>query len=107
MRAGDLRHSVTIQQASESNDGRGGVSYSWSTYTTAWADIRPVTGRERLLAQQVEEAEGDYKIRIRYQPGITPEMRVLWGSRVFAINAVLNVTERDRELLLMAKEKLN
>ena len=41
---------------------------------------------------------------MRWRPGMVPTMRVVFGSRAFAINAVLNVLERNRELNLYCTE---
>ena len=45
-----------------------------------------------------------HKIRMRYQAGITHKMRVAWGTRLFEIESVLNVGERNREIVLMCSE---
>ena len=48
MEAGQLRHRVTIQQATETTDGFGGVTQAWATFATVWAAVEPLTGREYL-----------------------------------------------------------
>lgn len=104
MRAGKLRHQITILQVSESRTGSGGVSESWSTYATVWASIEPLNGREYLASQQRQSSE-THKVRIRYLFGITTKMRVLWGSRTFDIQAVLDTDENGRETVLMCVER--
>jgi len=47
-----------------------------------------------------------HKIRDAVPTGITHKMRVAWDSRIFEIESVLNVGERNRELLLMASESV-
>lgn len=103
MRAGELRHRVTIQQKSVTRDSFGAETVSWTDVAVVWAAIEPLQGREFFSAQQVN-AEVTTRIRIRYRSGITPAMRVLFGSRAFDIQGIINIEERNRELHLMCKE---
>jgi SPP1 family predicted phage head-tail adaptor len=103
MRAGILRNYITIQQPTETHDGNLELVLTWSTFTQCWAEILPLNGREYWTAKQVlPEITG--KIRIRYITGITPKMRILFGTRYFNINAVLNPDERNIELILLVTE---
>lgn len=107
IRAGELRHRVTIQQNnSTSRDAVGAEVPNWQDVATVWAAVEPLRGREYLESQQVN-AEVDTRIRIRHYPGITPDMRVIWGSRIYEIEAVINVDERDREIHLMCRERVD
>lgn len=105
MRAGDLHHRVTIQQPVESQNSYGEPIATWQDVATVWAAIEPLQGRERFDAQQVV-AQVDTRIRIRYRPGITPKMRVLFGTRVFDIQAVVEPETRRRELQLLCRERV-
>lgn len=106
MDPGDLRHRITIQQKTEGSpqqNAAGEPDYSWTTYLTVSADIRPVTGKETFVAQQ-HLSGVTTKIAIRYRAGITAAMRVLYGSTVYDIKAVLNWGERNEELLLLCEQ---
>ncbi len=105
MRAGTLRHRVTLQRRGDTRDGIGTVTETWTNEATVWASIEPLQGREYFEAQR-ENADVTHKLRIRHRSGVTREMRVIFEDRVFDIEAVLNVEERDRELVLMCKEEL-
>lgn len=104
MHAGQLRHRIQIQQPDEARDDFGGQVPTWTTIAVVWADIQPVTGREYFSAQQIN-AELSHKILIRFQSGIQPTQRVLYGAREFDIHAVINTGERNRELLLLCSER--
>jgi len=52
-------------------------------------------------------AEVTGKISIRYLAGITPKMRVKHGNRIFDIVSMINPEERNRELQLMVKERID
>jgi SPP1 family predicted phage head-tail adaptor len=102
MRIGDLRHRITIQQLTPTQNGLDSTEVP-ADFATVWAAIEPLSGREYFAAQQVN-AEVTCRIRMRYLAGVTPSMQVKFGERTFAIESVINVEERNRELQLMVKE---
>ena len=103
IQAGKLRHSIIIQKKVVNRDDYGAEVVTWQDFTRAWGSIEPVSGREYFLAQQMQAAV-DHKIVIRYQSGITPDMKAVWNSRSFDIKAVLNKEEKNIELTLMCSE---
>ena len=104
MRAGNLRHLVTIQKNTPTADGMGGWTAVWTTLTTAWAAIWPVSAKEQVASQQVE-GQITHKIRIRHQSSITGANRIKHGTRYFKIVAPpINVDERDCQLDLLCTE---
>lgn len=110
IRAGALRHRVAIQRLAAGSPQRtptGSKPGSWETFLSSIAaSIDPVTGREPFLAQQ-HLSEVTTKIGTRYHSGITSAMRVVWGSRIFDIKAVLDDQERRRKLTLLCTEGTN
>ena len=105
MRAGWLKHRITIQSQTETRSASGQVNIDWADYLSAWASIEPLRGREYLEGRQAE-ASVDHRIRMRYRGGITPDMQVVYGSRTFQIVSVINVIEGSRELNLMCRENV-
>lgn len=105
MRAGRLRHRVTIESRSSSLDAAGQQLRSWSTFGTVYAGIRPLSGREGVLAEAVQSAV-THEVTIRYLSGVNATMRVNFGGRYFAIHAVRNTDERNREMVLDCVEGL-
>jgi SPP1 family predicted phage head-tail adaptor len=103
MRAGRLRHRVTIQEYTESQNTYGEVTKSWVDFATVWAAMEPARGREFWESQQIN-AETTSTVVLRYLAGVKPEMRVLYDGRVFQILSVINPDERNRELQLRVKE---
>lgn len=92
-----LRHRITIEQLTTTQDVYGGIIETWSTFKTVWAEISPLRGREFWEAQQINSQIAG-KILIRYVDGVTPDMRVKFGSRYFNIEAAFSPKEK-RELL--------
>lgn len=105
MRAGKLRHRITIQSNVPSRGGMGGVEDSWTDLYSAWADIRPKSGREFWASDGIF-ADVTHGIEIRYRENITPEHRIKFGTRIFSISSVLNFDERNEKLIILAKEQL-
>lgn len=103
MRAGELRHRVTIQEASETVTSAGERSKTWNDVATVWAAIEPLTGRERWQAQQVM-ATATHRVRMRYRGDVDVENRLVYGSRVLDILQVINPDERGRELVIICAE---
>ena len=106
MRAGRLRHQVVIQTPAEDNDSYGQAIKTWGTFATVHAAVEPLNGREFLAAAQIN-AETTTKITIRYLSGITQKMRISYDNRLFNIEAMKNIGERDRQIELMCSEGTN
>ena len=103
-RAGTLRHLLTVEVLASPavrNSDTGAITDGWSTFTTLWADIDPASGTEQTSAQKVT-----HQIKTRYVSGVLPGMRITKGTRIWRIVSVLNVGERDRDLLITAEETL-
>jgi SPP1 family predicted phage head-tail adaptor len=103
VRTGDLRHQVILQSKTEGRDAVGGVVEAWSDVATVWASVEPLDGKEFFAAERVN-ADATTRIRMRYRAGVTPVMRAVYGARIFDIQNVINVDERNRELRLMVRE---
>lgn len=99
-------HSIKIQEFVEEVDEYGTpIGSGWQDVMAVWASIEPIRGREYIQLQNTQ-AELTTRIRMRYRPGITPAMRVLYQDRVFDIQSVIDINERRRYLELMCIEKV-
>lgn len=98
-----LRHRLALQQETVTPDGSGGYTQSWQNVADLWAEILPISGKERLFAGQMQ-AEISHKITIRFRTGIVAGMRLLYDSRAFNIRAILNPKENDEVLELWVDE---
>lgn len=105
MRAGTMRHRVTLVTVTTAEES-GGAGYTESESTaTVWADVQPISGAEGVVAG-AERAPLTHTVRMRYRSGVTPRSRIKLGSRVLYITSVANVGERNRELLLSCEERV-
>lgn len=99
MLAQRLRHQVTLQSQSTSLDSYGGNVGTWSTVATVRAGIEPIGGTEALRNGQ-NAGEQMVRVVLRYRAGVTPQMRILWGSTIYTIVAVANRDSANRMLEL-------
>lgn len=105
MRAGELRHRVTIQEKQVTHDAEGLSQETWVDVLEARAAIDYLSGREYWSAQAVN-AEVSVRVRMRYRQGIVPQMRVAYRGRIFLDILAVIPAERDRELQLMCRESV-
>lgn len=104
MRSGDLKKVISIEQHSSTSDGMGGVTEAWTTFASSvWAAIWPVSAKERIQADQ-EQMTISHRIRIRYRTGVTPAMRIKYGTKYFNITSVINVGSENRVIDILATE---
>ena len=95
---------MTIQKVTISRDSNTGEpSETWSTLGKAWAEVKPLSGRELFAAQQVE-AQVTHQVTMRYRDDVMPDMRISHNSRVLNIEIPINVGERGRELQHLCTE---
>ncbi len=99
MRAGTLRQEVTITQESASADSQGGYGLSWTTVASVYGEVRDLSTRELLQAQQAENSAA-VAIVIRWRSDVTAKMRATVGSVVYNIVGVRDPDGRSRQLIL-------
>lgn len=86
--AGKLRERITVQIASGSTNTLGETVLAWSNSTSVWASVEGVSAREALTAGQ-QDVSVSHKVRLRFLPGLTQQMRFAWGGRTLEIVSLL------------------
>jgi SPP1 family predicted phage head-tail adaptor len=92
--AGKLRERVTVQVASGTTNTLGETVLAWSDSSAIWASVEGVSAREALLAGQ-QDTTVTHKVRMRYLPGLTQQMRFSWRSRTLEIISLLEHGSRS------------
>lgn len=105
MNIGKLRHKIELQSYTTTADDVGHPVKTWTTHSTVWAWVRPLSGREQLSAGGVA-AEITHKVTIRYNDTLAITDRIKFGTRYFAINFIGNYDERNEFMEIMCKEKI-
>ena len=106
MRIGKLRHKVEVQRFVTKKDEWGNTIEAWETLANVWAAIEPMKGEE-FFAAMAFQSEITHKVTMRYfGERITTKDLLVFNGRTFDIESVINVEERNKELVLMCKEKV-
>lgn len=104
LRAGELRHQILIQQATYATTGSGSKTIpEWVTQITCRAAIMPWKSDE-IVKDDKLSLETLHRIRIYYQADITPDMRIVFGSRIFNIISILDPSERNVMIDFICRE---
>lgn len=102
MKIGKLQHYIDIQTPTNSADGLGNYTKDWENVASVWASIGGITAKTR--SSEKEGQKLTHSIAIRYFPGVSTDMRILYGSRIFKIQTVINEREENRWLYLLCEE---
>lgn len=89
MRAGELRHRIELQAHTQETDAYGTpLPAAWTTVARVWADVRHLSGSESIRAG-ADTSLVKASCRIRWRDDVTAAHRVLYGGKVYDIEAVL------------------
>ena len=91
---GKLRERVIVQIASGTTNTLGETVLSWSDSSAVWASVEGVSAREALIAGQ-QDTSVTHKVRMRYLPGLTQQMRFAWRGRTLEIVSLLEHGNRS------------
>lgn len=103
--AGDLRHSVTIQEPSTTRDDAGQPVSTWTNVLTTRAKIESTTSNayKELVQDGAIASQATDVFTLRW-PGIAidlkPGMRIQYGDNLYLVQAVDNVLRRNRVVKL-------
>jgi SPP1 family predicted phage head-tail adaptor len=101
--AGRYRQPITFQKQVTTINEYGERIQTFSNFLNTRAEIAPLSG-QLLISAQAIKAEITHKVTCRYAPNLTHDMRILFGTRMFYIIAIINFQERNKELQIMCKE---
>lgn len=106
-RIGPMRHRITIEQHTDTDDGLGGATQSWSTRATCWAAIehKTLAGSTAASGQIHDRTQVDFIIRERNASTARQGDRISYDSRTFDVRAVANADERGRFLRMVCVEQ--
>ncbi|MBD3838835.1 MAG: phage head closure protein [Epsilonproteobacteria bacterium] len=106
MRAGTLNKIIKIQKSTPVTNSLGEQKEHWSdVFVGVYASINPIKQSEKVEGKQLV-ASSTHVITIRFVTPISPKYRIKFGDRLFSIDSVLNVGERDKTLNLICTEKV-
>ena len=104
--SGDLSHQVRIEYKAQSQSASGQLVPTWTLLALVWADIQPLSGRELLLAEQTM-SKVEARAVVRFRTDITANMRLVYGSIIYNIAAVIQDPRFKDHLTLSLSTGLN
>lgn len=99
MDVGKLRERVTFQTSSETRNSLGETVPVWATFAERWASVEGVSSREALQFGQ-QNLSVTHRIRLRYLPGLSTQMRIQWRGRLLEIVSLLEHGNRSEHELI-------
>lgn len=87
MKAGQLRHRITIQQYIEKNGPFGGEG-EWTDYKKNVAAKVTFLSANELVASGAEMSEVSARIKVRYDKNINAKMRIIFRDDLYEIEGV-------------------
>ena len=106
MRAGLLRHVLSIQSYTATQNESGEEVKTWTTDFTVRARDIPKSSKEFFDAQQ-RIAELEHLFEVRYRADIGPKQRLLFGTTVLNIVGIpWNPDGKRVKLVIPAKERV-
>jgi head-tail adaptor len=93
---GRLKTRLLIQAPVETDDGQGGVARSYTTLTTAWAQVTPLAARGggADVEAGAEGATVRYRIILRSNFSLTLQHRLADGARIYRIAGIRDADDR-------------
>jgi SPP1 family predicted phage head-tail adaptor len=101
--AGELNKRITIEEPVGTIGASGEVTRTWGTIASVSAKIESLTGQETAAARLID-ATTSHRVTIRWRPGLSPKMRLVYDSRVFNIGSMVNTDERNEDLVIDCTE---
>jgi SPP1 family predicted phage head-tail adaptor len=102
---GDLRHLLTLESETLSDDGAGGFAPAWTSVASMWGSVEPVGADESNAADRTL-ATVTHRIGIRHRAGVLPKQRFVHAGRIFRIEGVRDPEGRMRTLVCDCREEI-
>lgn len=101
---GALKHQITINQQSATQDSFGQPVITWNAVRTCWGGINLVGMREVFSANQLTSQSTDVWTVRWTSTLIQPGMQIVFGSSTYRVQAVSNPGKRNIYLHILCLE---
>jgi len=101
----DFRESVVIEENTTSVDTHGGLTNSWATRVTIWAQINDTGGGESQISGR-KEATHSIEVITHYDSSIVADDRILFNSVYYEITFVEDMERRGVYTRLLATSEV-
>lgn len=106
---GRLRHLLTFQsplRGAVDSYGEENPNQVWGDVFSTRGQITTISARERVSNEKVDHVS-THIIKVRFSKRIASDQRIKYQDRIFQIDSIINVKERDRDLELIVHEVTN
>jgi SPP1 family predicted phage head-tail adaptor len=103
-----LRQIITIQSPTIKNDDLGGQIEQWNDFIAVRAEVQALYDKhsgEIFAAMQLMD-NSFYRFRIRFVADLKTNMRIIYNKRCFNIKRLINQSELNNVLVIIAQEIL-
>lgn len=103
MKVGNLRNQIVIKTLTESPDGTGGYTGSYSVGKTIWAKVRAKTGFRGFEDSRIN-LDNLFEFTIRYDdfPNISQLNKIVYNSGEYTIKSFQVIEEKKKAIIIMA-----
>ena len=103
MDIGRLDKRISIESRSATLDSYGQEINSWSVVGVVWANVKPVGGREKMKAMQVDSLL-THTVAIRFDKRFMPPRtvdawRIVYDGRLFNIVSAMDLDEAGKYII--------
>jgi SPP1 family predicted phage head-tail adaptor len=98
---GEFTRKVKLQSPVVNSAGE--QSGEWTLEAEPWVSIEPLAGRELYLIMQVAPRV-THLVTMHYMAGVESDWRIMYGTRVFHIDRVINLKEANVKLEFLCIE---
>jgi len=99
-----LSHRLVLEEPVFTADGGGGSSVSWQSIASFWAAIVPSAPSQDVTAER-PGAQVRYRVTCRYRGDVKPRQRLRFGSRLLAIDGVIDPDTTKRWIEIHCREQ--
>ena len=99
-----LRHRITVERKSSTDDGRGGFVESWASIGEFWAGVTPVRAAQHFEYRSVG-VDATHMVRVNGSTDIRESDRIIYEGRAFEVMYSEDYQERGVVRTIMCKER--
>ena len=106
MAAGPFDRYIAIEMPTITRGPTGQPIEAWATFVRMWMGKRDIRGRERLAAGEQELASEATVWTGQWIDGVTPDMRLVDGDKIYNIHGIAEIGRYDEIELTATVERL-
>jgi SPP1 family predicted phage head-tail adaptor len=94
MRSGAMDRKIVIKEVTEVRTSVGGFSETLTPYATAWAELKPMSSRERFQSSG-EHAVKSVVFRTRYIHGLKETQQIEYEGEHYEIKGIAEIGRKE------------